>query len=111
MFKKENPILAAGEIGIEKELTGAKIGDGITKWKELKSLNVPKEVLEKWYNIITSTSNSRLITLPDINFAYTTINVDSNPLIEDIVSTVISSKNYCGLLENKKDETSEDFLK
>jgi hypothetical protein len=49
--------------------------------------------------------------LPDINFAYTTVNVDSNPLIEDIVSTIINSKNYCGLLENKKDETSEDFLK
>lgn len=111
IFKRENPILPAGEIGIEKELTDAKMGDGVTDWEHLSSLKVPKEVLEKWYNIITSTSNSRLITLPDVNFAYTTVNVDSNPLVEDVVSTVINSRNYCGLTENKKEETSQDFFK
>lgn len=103
IFNKENPILGSGEIGLEEELLTAKIGDGVTHWEDLTPLKVTKETMERWYNIVKGTTTSHLITLPNLNFAYTTVDVDSNPLIEEIVSTMIKDKNYLGLYETKKD--------
>ena len=104
VFDKENPVLAAGELALEEELTGARIGDGETPWRGLDDLLVSKETIDKWCTIAKGVTDSHLITLPNINFAYTTVNVDSNPLIEEIVDTIIGNKNFFGLQETKKNE-------
>ena len=103
-FDKENPVLDAGELALEEELTGARIGDGETAWRELDSLSVSKETIDKWCTIAKGITNSHLVTLPNINFAYTTVNVDSNPLVEQVVDTIVRNKNYFGLRETKKNE-------
>ena len=77
IFEKENPILIAGQIAITKEGSIVKIGDGINKWKDLETIPLPKEVIEKWLAIATGTTNSHLVTLPDMNFAYSIIGADS----------------------------------
>ena len=59
-----------------------KIGDGKTTWRELDNLLVSKETIDKWCTIAKGVTSSHLVTLPNINFAYTTVNVDSNPLVE-----------------------------
>lgn len=104
VFDKENPILAAGELALEEELTGARIGDGKTAWRELDDLLVSKETIDKWCTIAKGVTGSHLVTLPNINFAYTTVNVDSNPLVEQVVDTIIKNKNYFSLRETKKNE-------
>ena len=75
VFAKENRPLGVGEIAITKDLTDVRIGNGENKWAELIPLELPREVIEKWYNIATGTTSSHLVTLPDMNFAYTTINI------------------------------------
>lgn len=108
IFDKENPTLFAGEFAIEEDLTEIRIGDGEKKWKDLTPIQLPKEVMSKWYDIATGTTNSRLITLPDINFAYTVVNADSNAMIEQIVDTIVMDKNYFTLTETKKNLIEED---
>jgi len=89
IFDKENPTLFAGEFAIEEGLTEVRVGDGESKWGDLTPIHLPKEVMEKWYQIAIGTTNSHLVTLPDMNFAYTVVNADSNAMIEQIVDTVV----------------------
>ena len=109
IFRKENPTLMAGEFAINNELTGIKIGDGKKSWEKLDYLNVPREVINKWHTMANGVTKSHLVTLPDINFAYTTVNVDSNPLIENIVDTIIKNKNFFTLEEIPAKTNSLDF--
>lgn len=110
IFDKENPTLFAGEFAIEEDLTEIRIGDGEKKWKDLTPIQLPKEVMSKWYDIATGATNSRLITLPDMNFAYTVVNADSNSMIEQIVDTIVMDKNYFTLTETKKNLIEEDKI-
>lgn len=40
-WRKENPVLAAGQIGVESDTTFVKIGDGVTEWRLLPYTSVP----------------------------------------------------------------------
>lgn len=102
-FKKENPTLMAGEIAINKEGNSAKIGDGIKKWNELESIITSNEIIDKWLKIAEGTTNSHLVTLPDMNFAYSVITVDSNSMIEEVVRTIIQNNDYFSIIEKPKE--------
>ena len=110
IFDKENPTLFAGEFAIEEGLTEVRVGDGETKWRDLVPIQLPKEVMDKWYNIAKGTTNSHLVTLPDMNFAYTIVNADSNSMIEQVVDTMIKDKNYFALTKFKEKITDTHFL-
>ena len=105
IFEKSNPSLSAGEIAITDDLTDVRIGDGETKWNDLYPIELPQQVIEKWYNIATGTTNSHLITLPDMNYAYTTINAETGSMIEDIIKASFEGKNYFALEESLLNET------
>ena len=49
-WEKNNPILAYGEPGFDKDNYGIKIGDGVTPWKQLDFVGVSKEVVEQLIN-------------------------------------------------------------
>ena len=118
-FEKENPILYTGLIAINEEgvqldttsgeiISGAKIGDGATSWKELDYIPTTAEIIEKWLAMIRGTTNSRLVTLPDMNFAYSTISTDNNAMVEEAVEKLVSSnKNYLDIIELPNQESPE----
>lgn len=107
VFQKENPVLLQGIIAINEECNYVKIGDGVKPWSELIKLELPKDVIEKWLTIANSANNSHLVTLPDMNFAYSVINADSNAMIEETIDNIILGRNYFELVETKDEITSE----
>lgn len=46
-WRTANPVLAAGQIGIEKDTTFMKIGDGTTPWRLLPYASVPMISVEE----------------------------------------------------------------
>lgn len=110
IFAKENRPLGVGEIAITKDLTDVRIGNGENKWVELTPLELPREVIEKWYNIATGTTSSHLVTLPDMNFAYTTVNADSSSLVEEVIGTIFKDKNYVALEEKQNTTIGENRI-
>lgn len=108
IFEKSNPSLSAGEIAITDDLIDVRIGDGETKWNDLYPIELPQQVIEKWYNIATGTTNSHLITLPDMNYAYTTINAETGSMIEDIIKASFEGKNYFALEESQLNDITID---
>ena len=117
-FEKENPILRAGLIAINEEgiqldnttgeiISGAKIGDGLSTWQELKYIPTTSEIIEKWLVIAKGTTNSKLVTLPDMNFAYANIGVNDNAMIEEIVKKLINNTNYFNINELQIKENSD----
>ena len=80
-FQRDNDIIMAGEIAINKEGNYAKIGDGVTEWAKLAKIE-NKEIVDKWLQLVSKTSDSHLVTLPDMNFAYSIITADSNAMVE-----------------------------
>lgn len=109
-FIKENPSLMAGEVAINEEGTGIKIGDGVNNWSDLEYIPHSTELINKWLTIANSTTNSKLITLPDLNFAYSVVTAESNPMVEDVVKNVIGTNNYIELNEVGVTETSENGI-
>lgn len=104
-FLQDDPILNIGEIAIDEEglaveganvVTGVKIGDGNKKWSELTYVpELTEEIVNKWLTIATSSTDSRLVMLPDFNFAYTVVDVDKNAaLIEIILEKLMANENY-----------------
>ena len=117
-FEKENPILHTGLIAINEEgvqldtttgeiISGAKIGDGTTPWEELDYIPATVEIIEKWLAMIKGTTHSRLVTLPDMNFAYSTIIADNNAMIEETVRKIINNGNYFKVVELPNQESPE----
>jgi hypothetical protein len=49
-WERNNPILAYGEPGFDKDNYGIKIGDGVTPWNDLEFVGVSKEVVEQLIN-------------------------------------------------------------
>lgn len=102
-FNTENPSLLPGEIAINVEGTGAKIGDGVKPWQELTYIETSREVIEKWLTIANATTSSHLVTLPDMNFAYSVVTADSNAMIEQVVDTIVQNKDYFSITEEPKE--------
>ena len=101
-FEIENPIIFAGEIAINEEGNGVKIGDGETRWGRLNYIeNITQDSIDKWLKIAKESTNSHLVTLPDLNFAYTVVNAESNDLVESIVNTTIQNTNYLKVFRNE----------
>lgn len=49
-WELKNPVLLKGEIGIEIDTGNLKVGDGVTKWLELISINtqnIPNEEIDE----------------------------------------------------------------
>ena len=98
-------------------VSGVKIGDGITSWKKLPYLNVTESVVAKWRQIAEGKgiTNGKLVTLPDMNFAYMVVDVEKNSeLVDEIMQHILKSQLYYTL--SKKDDylhlqsnTSLDF--
>lgn len=112
IFARENPILGPGEIAINKEGDEARIGDGITHWDKLTNKVTAREVVQKWLIIAQSSTNSHLVTLPDVNFAYSVVSADSNSEIENTIENLVKNKNYLSVTEKinpEIDNTSEDI--
>lgn len=54
-WELKNPVLLKGEIGIEIDTGNLKVGDGVTKWLELISINtqnIPNEEIDEIINEI-----------------------------------------------------------
>lgn len=98
-FARENPVLMAGVVAINKEGTCAKIGNGQDTWEGLTDVVTSRETIDKWLRIAESSTNSHLVTLPDVNFAYTVVTADSNAMIEQVVDTIIKNKDYFSITE------------
>lgn len=115
-FELHNPILAPGEIAIDNEglstsgdgniATGVKIGNGVDYWADLEYLpNLTEEIVEKWLTIATSVSDSKLVMLPDLNFAYTILDASKNNwLIKDILERLLQDNHYIDLGINEDQE-------
>lgn len=76
-FTIDNPIINLNEFAINSEgyedtsTTGVKLGDGQTRWSELPYLqNITHDMVNTWLRFQTETTNSRLVTLPDMQVIY-----------------------------------------
>ena len=76
-FTINNPIISLNEFAINSEgyedtvTTGVKLGDGQTRWNDLPYLqNLTHDMVNTWLQFETETTNSRLITLPDMRIIY-----------------------------------------
>ena len=103
-FQRNNDIIMAGEIAINREGNYAKIGDGVTEWARLAKIE-NKEIIDKWLQLVNKTSNSHLVTLPDMNFAYSIITADSNAMVEQIIRKLMTSNNYFSITEESREDT------
>lgn len=102
-YQEKNPIYDAGTVVFDQEgfrivdsraITGVKIGDGAKPWLELPYLNVTEEIVSKWRQIAEKgISDGRLVTLPDLNFAYMIIDVENNQeLIKEILDFILKEQ-------------------
>ena len=100
ILKKENYIYNEGTIIFDQEgyghensgngvsVSGVKIGDGINSWSALPYLNVTESIASKWRQIAEGKgiTTGKLITLPDMNFAYTVVDIEKNAeLVDEIL--------------------------
>lgn len=76
-FTVDNPIINLNEFAINSEgyedtsTTGVKLGDGQTRWNELPYLqNITHDMVNAWLRFQAETTNSRLVTLPDMQVIY-----------------------------------------
>lgn len=111
-FEFEKPTLSLGQVAINKEgasagVSGVKIGDGTTTWDQLNYINVPSDVVDKWLTIAEGTNNSKLVTLPDLNFAYSVYDVDSNSELEEIVKAIANRNIYFSVNDKPTGSSAE----
>lgn len=99
-LQKQNYIYDAGMVIFDKEgfrivnsevITGVKISDGIKHWSNLPYLNITEEIATKWRQIAEKgITNGRLVTLPDLNYAYMIVDVENNQeLIKEILEYIL----------------------
>lgn len=104
---EENFIYPAGTIIFDKEgfrinesgitISGVKIADGILNWSELEYLNITSEIVSKWRTIAEGKgiTTSKLITLPDMTFAYVIVDAEQNSeLIQEITNNLATQEMY-----------------
>ena len=130
-FETINPILIEGEIAINKEgfvkdetilidengeptkalyETGIKIGDGVKTWNELDYLNVSESVVNDWLIIANGLTNSKLVTLPDLNIVYGVMDATKNEEIVRIVNDCALKTNYFTVSVQKEEENEENVI-
>lgn len=106
-LRAQDYVYNAGTIIFDKEgfrnsslgepVSGVKVGDGATNWKRLPYLSVTEEIVSKWRQIAEGAgiTNSKLVTLPDMNFAYAVVDVEKNQeLIDTIMTRLIQDELY-----------------
>ena len=91
-FAEKNPLIRSGQIAINHSssnnvLGEIKIGNGNDYWRDLPYVtNISAETVNKWRIFAqNSGTNSRLITLPDMNIAYANYDADLSD-VKQIVS-------------------------
>lgn len=83
------------QIKDEKIISGIKLGDGNTVWDNLEYLKLSSVTANSWKTIAERATNSQLVSLPDVNFAYITVSADQldnatyNKLAEQVISNEI----------------------
>lgn len=79
----------------DKIVSGIKIGDGQHSWEELEYLPLDTDTADVWRKLVsTATSNSQLITLPTVNFAYLTVTADNltNSQYESVLQQIAAKE-------------------
>ena len=85
-FGISNEIYPAGTILISDDKSWYfKIADGIEAWEKLDKRGINSEILTKWKAIAQGSINSHLVTLPDLNFAYSVVDTNNVSDITQIV--------------------------
>ena len=86
-----NPILAEGEMGLEKDTNKYKIGNGITNWNGLEYSSLPADVYTKDQSVVRHDNEAiDLDNLGDVRLR--SIDVDNLPKICGFDMFVISTK-------------------
>ena len=79
-WNKSNPVLINGELGIENcsnGITKMKIGNGKSKWKDLKYLTIDKDDFEKLFKRFININHIRIKLKTNTTFEWE----DSNPVL------------------------------
>lgn len=91
-FTANNPIIDIYSFAINSEgyedaiTTGVKLGDGRTRWNDLEYLqNIMQDTVAEWLRFQSETTNSRLVTLPDMRVAYVNIAALSDEELNNII--------------------------
>lgn len=85
-----NPILAEGEMGLEKDTNKYKIGNGITNWNGLEYSSLPADVYTKDQSVVRHDNEAiDLDNLGDVRAR--SIDVDNLPKISGFDMFVIST--------------------
>lgn len=93
-WKKQNPVLAYGEPGFEKDTYKLKIGDGTTEWNLLPYVNAEDltELKEQINQLTTNvqTLNEQLTKLNEVIGAPATEGVDATGLFKQVAENTAS---------------------
>lgn len=93
-FSIQNEIYPAGTILISNDKSQYfKLANGIDTWENLSKCGINSEILTKWKAIAQGSINSHLVTLPDLNFAYSIVDTNNISDITQIVQKVINDQN------------------
>lgn len=99
-FTSNNPIIDLYSFAINSEgyedtsTTGVKLGDGITRWNDLEYLqNITRDTVTEWLRFQSETTNSRLVTLPDMRVAYVNIAALSDEELDNILENTSTIQN------------------
>lgn len=99
-FTSNNPIIDLYSFAINSEgyedtsTTGVKLGDGITRWNDLEYLqNITRDTVTEWLRFQSETTNSRLVTLPDMHVAYVNIAALSDEELDNIIKNTSTIQN------------------
>lgn len=99
-FATNNPIIDLYSFAINSEgyedtaTTGVKLGDGATRWNDLEYLqNITQDTVTEWLRFQSETTNSRLVTLPDMHVAYVNIAALSDEELDSIIKNTSTIQN------------------
>ena len=101
-FFTKDLIINSGTMAIDKDNNIVKFGDGITNWENLTPIQTTKEVINKWLTFNSTATTGKLVTLPDLNIAYTAISADDNVLVDNIVKEIYAGNNTFDIYQNEE---------
>ena len=110
-FTANNPIIDIYSFAINSEgyedtlTTGVKLGDGRTRWNDLEYLqNITQDTVTEWLRFQSETTNSRLVTLPDMRVAYVNIAALSDEELNNIIKNTVTIQDIQNI--NKQQDSS-----
>lgn len=110
-FTANNPIIDIYSFAINSEgyedtvTTGVKLGDGRTRWNDLEYLqNITQDTVTEWLRFQSETTNSRLVTLPDMRVAYVNIAALSDEELNNIIKNTATIQDIQNI--NKQQDSS-----